>query len=148
MNVQRAVRLAASIVALVTLSLVVGCGDDDGTGTNGSELFGTWSVTSILIDDVEVLAGTSFSFIMTLRSNGTYSFTFSGDTDHLVCEGTTSCSESGTYIYTSNTFTFCDPGCDAQDAADYTISGDTLTWLMVDVDEGVTIITTLTFVRI
>jgi hypothetical protein len=144
MNVQRAVRLAASTVALVTLPLVVGCGDDDGTGTNGNELFGTWSVTSMLIDDVEVFAGTGASATLTLRSNGTYSSSVSGDTDHLFCEGTTSCSEDGTYIHTSSTFLFCDPGCDPQDTADYTVSGDTLTFHLVDPNEEIT----MTFVRI
>ncbi len=94
MNVQRAVRLAASTVALVTLPLVVGCGDDDATGTNGSGLFGSWRATSITIDDVEVLAGTSLSVTTTLRADGTYSQSVSGDTDHLLCEGTTTCTQT------------------------------------------------------
>ena len=140
MNVQRAVRLAASTVALVTLPLVVGCGDDDATGTNGNGLVGSWRATSILIDDVEILAGTSLSVTTTLRADGTYSQSVSGDTDHLFCDATTSCSENGTYIYTSTTLTICDPGCD--EAGTYTISGDTMTYTLVDLDLGVTWIMT------
>jgi hypothetical protein len=143
MNVQRAVRLAASTLALVTLPLVIGCGDD-GTGTNGSGLVGSWRATSILIDDVEVLAGTSLSATVTLRADGTYSMSVSGDTDHLFCDATTSCSENGTYTHTSTTFTICDPGCD--EAGFYTISGNTLTYQLADPDLGVTFI--MTFERI
>jgi hypothetical protein len=136
MDVLRVTRLAALTAALVTLPLVVGCGDDDGTGTSASGLFGTWRVTSFMIDDVEVLAGTDLSFTLTLRSNGTFTASVSGDNDHMFCDATTSCTESGTYQHTSTTFTFCDPGCD--EAGTYTISGDTLTYVLVDPDEGVT----------
>jgi hypothetical protein len=146
MNVQRAVRLAASTVALVALPLVVGCGDDDGTGTNGSALVGSWSATSMLADGVEVFAGTGVSLTATLTSDGTYSMSTTGDTDHMFCEGTTSCTENGTYTHTSNTLTFCDPGCG--DPASYTISGNTLTIDFVDEEEGVPITITMTFVRI
>jgi hypothetical protein len=139
MNVQRAVRLAASTVALVTLPLVIGCGDD-GTGTNGNPLLGSWRATSIMIDDVEVLAGTDLSVTVTFRSDGTFSTTVTGDTDHFFCEGTTSCTENETYIHTSTTFTVCDPGCD--EPFHYTISGDTLTATLDDVDLGVTWIIT------
>jgi hypothetical protein len=140
MNVQSAVRPAASIVALVTLPLVVGCGGDDGTGTNGSDLFGTWSVTSITIDDVEVFAGTGASATMTFRSDGTYTISASGDTDNLFCDGTTSCTENGTYVYTSTTFTICDPGCD--EAGFYTIVGNTMTYQLFDPDLGVAFVMT------
>jgi hypothetical protein len=136
MNVRRAIWLAASTVALLALPLVIGCGDDDGTGTSGLGLVGSWRATSIQIDDVEVLAGTDLSVTMTFGSDGTYSSSVSGDTDHLFCDTTTSCTETGTYIHTSMTFTVCDPGCD--EAASYTISGNTLTVTLVDVDLGVT----------
>ena len=140
MNVQRALRLAASTVALVTLPLVVGCGDDDGTGTNGNGLVGSWRATSILIDDVEILVGTSLSITMTFRSDGTTSQSVSGDTDHWFCDTTTSCTENNTYTHTSTTVTICDPGCD--EPFIYTISGDTLTMTLVDVDLGVVWIVT------
>ncbi|UCF21304.1 MAG: hypothetical protein JSU87_07970, partial [Gemmatimonadota bacterium] len=134
----------ALALALATVPMVVACGDDNGTGTNGNPLVGSWRATSILIDDVEVLAGTSLSLTVTLNSNRSYSTSVSGDTDQLFCDTTTSCTENGTYQYTSTTLTFCDPGCD--EAGQYTISGNTVTYVLVDLDLGVT--WTMTLVRI
>ena len=143
MNVKRAVRLLASTIVVMALALSGACGDDDGTGTNENGLVGSWRATSLVVDGVEMLAGTSLSMTMTIRADDTYTISASGDTDGVFCEGTTSCTESGTYIHTSTTFTLCDPGCD--EAGDYTISGDTLTYHIVE-DDGTEV--TVTFVRV
>ena len=144
MNIRRTARQAALTFAVVILPLVLACGDDGGTGTNETTLIGSWRVTSIKVDGVEILVGTSATLIVTMRSDGTYSNSVSGDTDQLFCEGTTSCTEDGTYVYTNVNLTFCDPGCD--EAGQYTISGDTLNYVLLDVDAGVTV--AFTMVRI
>lgn len=144
MSIRRTARQAALTFAVLILPLVLACGDDGGTGTSETALIGSWEVTSVKVDGVEILVGTGVSFTAALRSNGTYSFSISGDTNQLFCDSATSCTEDGTYIFTDVDLTFCDPGCD--EAGQYTISGNTLTYVLVDVDAGETI--TLTMVRI
>ena len=100
----------------------------------------------MLFDGVEVFAGTGVSLTVTLTSDGTYSISTTGDTDHMFCDATTSCTESGTYTHTSTALTFCDPGCD--EAGSYTVSGNTMTYTSVEVEDGEIITMTITFVRI
>ena len=107
-------------------------------------LIGTWRVTSMVGNGVEYLPA-SLSAVFTVRSDGTYLESISGDTDSLFCEGTqTSCSQEYTYIDTGNTVVFCDPGCD--EYGDYVIAGRTMTYSLYDPDEQVA--WTLTFKRI
>ena len=91
----------------------VGCSDDDDDDGGGNPLVGTWKATSFngqALDD-------SISVVVTFRSNGTASTTYSmgGETD--TSEGTWS-TEGGTLTVTSDGET---------DSAAYSISGDTLT---------------------
>ncbi len=128
MKIRRSGRQAALTLAVVILPLVLGCGDDDGTGTNENPLVGTWSATSVLVGGVEVVDGTGFSITVTLRSDLTMSASYSGNTSPIWCGGASSCTENGTYTYTSTVLTICDPGC--EDPAQYTISGSTLTYTL------------------
>ena len=93
-------------------------------------LVGTWTATSVTIDGVEVLIGTSRSLIVTLNIDGTFSESVSGDTIPVFCDIGPDCNDSGTYLYNTTDITFCDPGCD--ELLQYTISGDTLTVTFMD----------------
>lgn len=107
-------------------------------------LIGTWRVTSMMGNGVEYLPA-RLSAVFTVRRDGTYLESISGDTDSLFCEGTqTSCSQEYTYIDTGDTVVFCDPGCDEFGA--YVISGRTMTYSLYDPDEEVAWV--LTFGRI
>jgi len=112
------------------------------TAVNGAVLVGSWTATSILVDGVEVLAGTSFSFSATLNDDGTFSDAVSGDVDGLFCEGSTMCADTGTYAATATTISICDPGCDE---AQYSLLGDEFRLVFVDPDAHVTV--TMTLVR-
>ena len=136
MKVPRTARQTALTFAAVLLPLVLGCGDD-GTGaddTDGNPLVGTWTATSVKIDGVEALVGTSLSFTVTMNANETFSESVSGDLDQVICDVGTSCTDNGTYEYTSTTLSFCDPQCD--EVGQYTISGTVLTYVLVE--DGVT----------
>jgi len=146
MKVPRTPRQAASTFAAVILPLVLGCGGDDGTGTDdtddtvGNPLVGTWTATSVEIDGVEALIGTSLSFTVTMNANETFSESVSGDLDQVICDVGTSCTDNGTYEYTSTTLSFCDPGCD--EVGQYTIESTQLTYVLVE--DGVTFTVVLT----
>ncbi len=135
MKIRRTARLAALTAAVVVLPSVLACGDS-GTDTDENPLVGTWSATSVVLNDVEVLVGTSFSITATFGSDGTFSASYSGNTNFW-CGGAPSCTETGTYTFTSSTLTICDPGCEAP--GPYTISGNTLTFDLLG--------TVFTFVR-
>jgi len=109
---------------------------------NGAVLVGSWTATSILVDGVEVLAGTSLSFSATLNDDGTFSDAVAGDVDGLFCEGTTTCADTGTYSGTATTISICDLECDE---GQYSLLGDELRLVFVDPDAQVTV--TLTLVR-
>jgi hypothetical protein len=98
----------------------------------GRGLEGTWRATSILIGDTEILAGTDNSFVMTFRSDDTYSIDIYHESGEF-CDGDTSCLEIGTYTYTSSTITFFDGTGD--DTGNYVFCGGRL----IFVDEGVRI---------
>ena len=99
-------------------------------------LIGSWNATSLTADGAQLLAG-SVSFNFTFRADLTYSESVSDDTDNLFCdEGSSSCADGGTYVFTSTHLTLCDPGCD--EFIEYAISGDTMT--VEFVDEGVMIV--------
>ncbi len=144
MKLRHAARQATLTFAVVVLPLVLGCGSDNGTGTNGNgtddnPLIGTWAGTSFTADGVESLIGTSLSFTVTINPNLTFSSSAAGDFDQVFCEVEASCVEGGTYQFTSTTVTFCDPLCD--EVVQYTISDGTLTFELVD--NGITIVITL-----
>ncbi len=93
-------------------------------------LVGSWTATSIIRDGVEILVGTDLSFNFTFRSDLTFSESVSGDASHLFCD-TTSCTDGGTYVFTSTHLSLCDPNCD--EIFEYAISGNTIT---VTFEEG------------
>ena len=104
---------------------------------NGSVLVGSWAATSILVDDEEVLVGTSLSVSLVLNADGTFMDDISGDEIGLFCEGTTECSDTGTWEVTATTLSLCDPGCDEE--AQYSLSGDEATIVVTDTDSQLTL---------
>ena len=146
MKVRRTARQTILTFAAAILPLVLGCGGDDGTDTDENPLVGSWGVTSVLEDDVEIFVGTGATVNFTFNSDLTYSAFVSNDTNELFC-GTTDCTEDGTYMYTSTNLFICDPGCD--EPGQYTITGDTLVLVIVDEDADPDPVTlTITFGRI
>lgn len=149
MKLRHAARQAALTFAVVILPFVLGCGDDatgtddDETDTEVNALIGTWAATSAMINGVEVLVGTDFAFTVTLKNDATYTLIATGDTDLMVC-GATDCTENYSWSSTSTSVTLCDPGCDPDNVAQYTITGNTMVWTAMD--EASTI--TVTFVRV
>jgi hypothetical protein len=111
------------------LPLVLGC--ELGSGLDDNTLVGSWTAKSVKQDGVELFGVTSISFALTMRRNGTFSESVTGDVDHVVCkgEGITSCTKDGTYEYTSDYLSFCDPECDG--GMQYVISRDTITYVLV-----------------
>ena len=90
--------------------------DHSGCSPLGDEnlLVGTWTATSIIRGIEEILIGTGLSFSVTLRDDLTFSESVSGDTDNLFCGDATSCTDGGTYVFTSTHFSLCDPHMSAE----------------------------------
>ncbi len=109
----------------------------------GPSLVGLWRATSVLQNGVELLVGTSTQFIINLMGDGTFLESVAGDTQELFCDEETSCTDDGTWYVMGTRFFICDPGCDDEDLQ-YTISGNTLTVVVVDEDP----VTTIVFVRL
>lgn len=115
----------AAVAALCILA--IGCSDDDenGMGPEADPIIGTWVSTSLVADGQD-LSAVGIVLTLTFEENGDYSLTVAGDATGVFCETGTTCSESGTFTYTSSRFTF-DPGTVDETDLDYSISGDTLT---------------------
>lgn len=134
MRVRRARRITAVAIALSVLPFALSCGDNSSnnnnnggpTGPNGqtNALVGTWNATSFMAMSTDfIAAGLSMSF--TFASDGTYSFTVSGDTLGVFCTGTTSCTNLGTWDTSGGTLTL-DRGTSDETSVSYSISGSTL----------------------
>ena len=121
--------------------------EDDPSNNSGSatvvairpSLVGIWRATSVVNNGVEFLVGTSAQFIVNLMSDGTFLESVAGDTQELFCDETTSCTDDGTWFVTGTRFFICDPGCDDENFQ-YTISGNTLTLVVVDEDPVTTVV--------
>ncbi len=118
--------------------------EDDPSNNSGSaalvasapSLVGSWRAISLLVDGVELLAGTSTQFTINLMSDGTFLESVTGDTQQLFCDDDdgTSCTDDGTWFVTGTRFFICDPGCDDEDFQ-YTLSGNTWTVVFADEDD-------------
>jgi len=75
---------------------------------SGNPFIGSWIMTSAVVGDEDLLAGTSILYIMTFRSDRTHSVSVSNDAEGLVC-GETSCEWDGAYAYTRTTLTTLEP---------------------------------------
>jgi hypothetical protein len=117
------------VVGCASLFLAAGCGGDDGGPTSPQDrLIGTWNCTMFEVTDRGVTVDfMDFvdSFAMTLTSGGTYTLSFTGDDDHILCGGT-SCTESGTYSATNSRITWTAFEMDEW-TVNYSISGNALT---------------------
>ncbi len=125
MRAHRSSRLVTIAVAASTLWLTAACGDDGPTGSS-NPLVGTWNATSFIFDGFDIIdAGATAS--LTFAADGTSSFTVTGDTNMIFCEGTADCVETDTWVSTSTTVTL-DPGGVDEVTVTYSISGSTLTF--------------------
>lgn len=72
---------------------------------------GSWKMTSAVVGDDELLAGTDLQWIATYRSDGTHSVSVSNDSEQNVCKvpPQTACEWDGTYRYTGTTITHDEP---------------------------------------
>jgi hypothetical protein len=120
---------AALTFAVLILPFILGC--ELGSGLDDNALVGSWAATSVQQDGVELFGVTNISFALTMRSGGTFSESVTGDLDHVVCkgEGITSCTRDGTYEYTNDYLSFCDPECDGGNQ--YLVRGNTITYVLV-----------------
>ena len=68
-------------------------------------------MTSAVVGDDELLAGTDLLWIVTFRGGGRHSVSVSNDFEHDVCKEPpqTNCEWDGTYTYTGATITFDEP---------------------------------------
>jgi len=95
--------------------------------------FGTWTLTGLWTNGVNLLEGSALSATFVVGTDDTFQEIISGDTGHLWCNApSTSCSLQWTYVYTDTTFVVCDPGCD--EFGDFAILGDTMTYSLYDPD--------------
>jgi len=132
------------LVALTSIVLLPACRDDNNDsstdpGGSNDPILGTWAATSFSVNGVDqVLTGMSVSLTFT---ETTYSIGIMGDSNNVICETTTDCTDGGGFSYTSTTATF-DPGTSDEVTLDYTVNGSTLT-LSGDIG-GVNLLATLT----
>jgi hypothetical protein len=111
-------------------------------GQNRNPFLGSWKMTSAVVGDDELVAGTDFLWIVNFRSDGTHSVSVSNDFEHLVCKepSQTSCEWNGTYTYTAATITteepnHPDPGEAGEDTGYYAHCGGR--WFYLDdADDG------------
>jgi len=111
-------------LALVLLASLAACGDDDPTGV-ASDLVGTWQVTSFQAIGLADFIAAGMGITLTLTEN---EFTLAVTNDQAgICDGASSCSDSGTYSATSTQITL-DPGTPDAETFTYSIQGSTMTW--------------------
>lgn len=65
-------------------------------------------MTSAVVGDEDLLAGTDLTYIMTFKSDRTHAVSVSNDEEGLVCVDT-SCEWDGTYAFTATTLTTLEP---------------------------------------
>ena len=112
-----------------------------GSPPGGNPFLGSWIMTSAVVGDEELLAGTSIMYIMTFRSDQTHSVSVSNDAEGLVC-GETSCEWDGEYAYTGTTLTTLepnhpDPDERGEDTSSYVFCGGRLIFMDSDGEVGI-----------
>lgn len=116
-----------TLMALVAVLIFSGCGKDDAKtcDLNAANVAGSYKVTSVLFNGLEVLNDDNFypacerDDVYTLNANGTYTYTDAGT----VCDPAGD--DSGTWSFSGSTLTV-----DGDDAAvsDFTCSGFKVTF--------------------
>lgn len=103
--------------------LLAACSSDNNmTSSNPAEIVGNWNATSFVAGGVDGIAlGMTVAFSFT---SNTYSFTVTNDQFGL-CNGTSSCSDGGSYSATGTNLTL-DPGTVDSVTLNYSISGSVL----------------------
>ena len=108
---------------------------------NGNPFIGSWIMTSAVVGDEELVAGTDIRYIMTFRSDRTHSVSVSNAPEGLIC-GETSCEWDGFYDYTVTTLTTLEPNHPepderGEDSSSYVFCGGRLVFMDSDGDVGI-----------
>ncbi len=109
---------------------------------SGNPFTGSWMMTSAVVGDDELLAGTGLRYIMTFRHDLSHSVSVSDDAEGLVCGDETSCGWDGEYRYTGTTITTVepnhpDPGEQGEDSSAYVFCGGRLISMDSDGEVGI-----------
>ena len=108
---KRLQRLPVFLVLCVALAVPVACGDDP-TGLP-SGLVDSWTLTRI--QDCDFDSGTGDFGTLTLRSNGTYTYTMDGEVE-----------DEGTFSVSGDALTITSSTENETDTGSFTLSGNTL----------------------
>ena len=123
------------VAACLAIAVLTGCESSDSGGGGGSGLAGTWRLTGYSHNGAP-LDVTNFSFVVTLRSDGTYEMRENDPSGAVT--------ETGVWSATGNQLTVTETG-EQPDAPDtYVLSGNTLTVTAVDGGD----VEVLTFTRV
>ncbi len=104
--------LPALLALSVVLAVSVGCGDDDATGPQLSDLVGTWTITRA--QDCEFDTGVGDFGTLTIESDGAYRVTIDGQLD-----------DQGTISVSGDKVTITSAG-EPPETFSFTLSGNTL----------------------
>jgi len=118
-------RTKAALTIVLLAATLSACGDDGGPTGVASDLVGTWQVTRFQATGFPDFITAGMGLTLTLTENE-YSLTVTNDLAD-ICQGTTSCTTSGTYSATSSQITL-DPGTTDEVTFSYNIQGSTMTW--------------------
>ena len=137
-------------IFLFSILFTIGCDDDDATAAEDASLVGTWELTSGTVvihstpEETNTYTPPEVSNTLVLADDGSYAETgtFEGEIT----------SFSGTWSATGNVITFVvTSGTDNDEPEtwvnNYTLSGDELTLVAEDEDDGVAITVTLLYAR-
>lgn len=117
-------------LAVATVPLVPGCGDDEPAGP--TTIVGSWAAASLTAPSQpqwgDAIQDDGLSVSIAFSANGTYSFTVANDdpADPWICPNQASCSWTGAYSTSGNTMVF-DQGTVDEASATYSLSGNNLT---------------------
>jgi len=131
MRAQRESKLMALAVVLTT-SLLVACGSNNGPEPTVTTIVGSWNATSLIAptrpDWGDAITDDGLKVGLTFNDSGGYTMSVTNDyvPDPWICTGTASCSFSGAYSLSGSTIMF-DEGTADENAAAYSLSGSTLT---------------------
>lgn len=143
-RMERALRTLTLVSLAACTGLLAACGDDATDPGDDAGLVGTWEATSFVATGFGDLIEQGMNLTVTLDSNtsGTAAFDFQNDVAGF-CDGDSDCQSSGPYEATTAQITL-EPGTEDEITFNYTIVGNTMTWVG-NIDTGVQ--ATITFQR-
>lgn len=117
----------AVLLLLPVLLLGAECNGDSTDVEITADFVGNWNATSFVIDGEELIVpGGQFYLSVGFFGDGSYQLIAGGDDMSIVCDGVTSCVDSGDFSFGGTVITL-DPGTVDESTFTYSIDGDTLT---------------------